>query len=53
MKLKKVNTSQGDLAYSYLSDVDYSDAYMCDFMCSHKITADDFQIVFWTDFLWW
>jgi hypothetical protein len=50
MKVKKTTVSPDDLAYPHLSNVDYSDAYACDFECPHKITADDFQITFWTDY---
>ena len=47
MKVKKTSIPQNSLANNYLP-ANYTDAFCCDVITKHQLTADDLQISFWT-----
>ena len=52
MKVKKVEIPKDSLINGFLP-ANYSDAFSCNFNTAKEITADDIQVVFWTEWPKW
>lgn len=52
MEVKKIEIPKDSLITSFLP-ASYSDAFSCEFNPADKVTADDIQIAFWTNWPKW